>query len=335
MLRWAAAVLLLSVPASAGPGNTAANFLRVGVGARPVAMGEAYTALADDTHAVYYNPAGLAHLERQEVTMMHNKFFEGVHQQYAAYAYPHWKYGTFATALTMLSVQPFDAYTPQDQPDGRVTAQDLAVSVAWSREVPKLTGLSIGVAGKFINSRLATYNAQAGALDGGVLWRQSETDGLSLGFAVRNLGTPMTFIAEEFHLPVSAHAGAAYRAGVPLWDDASYTYVLEAVGARDRDPYVATGVEFRPVDEFAIRAGWRLNQDTGLGLSAGIGFRSLEKGFVADWFPELALDYAFVDHGRLENTHRVSVSFRFGVPKDEKREGATRKPPRFHHLIRY
>lgn len=332
----AAAALWLALPASAGsPGNTAANFLRVGVGARPVAMGEAYAALADDAHAVYYNPAGLAVLERQEVTLMHNKFFEGVSQQYGAYAYPHWKYGTFAAGFTLLTVEPFDAYTANDQPDGRVDAQDLAVSGAWARDVPGLKGLSIGVAGKIINSRLHTYSAQAGALDAGLLWRQDPHDGVSLAFAIRNLGTPMTFISEEFHLPVSAHAGLGYRAGVPMWDDASYTVVLEAVGGRDRDPYGAFGFEFRPVDEFALRAGWRQNQDSGIGVAGGIGFRSLEKGFVADWFPELSLDYAFVDYGRLEHTHRVSVSFRFGVPKDEKREGATRTPSRFHHLIRY
>jgi len=331
----AALALLLASPAFAGPGTTAANFLKVGVGARPIAMGEAYTALSDDAHAVYYNPAGLAFLDRQEVTLMHNKFVDGVHQQYGAYAYPHWKLGTFAAAFTMLNVTPFEAYTALDQPDGKVSATDLSAGVSWAREVPGLTGLSIGVAGKVINSRLATYSATAGALDGGVLWRQAENDGVSLGFAIRNAGTPMTFIAESFNLPLTAHLGAAYRGGIPLWDDASYTVTAEGVGSRDRDPYGAAGFEIRPVDEFALRAGWRMNMDTGFGIAGGIGFRSLEKGFVADWFPELGLDYAFVDNGRFDYTHRISVTFRFGVPKNEKREGATRRPPRFHHLIRY
>lgn len=336
MAPLAAAALLLALPASAaGPGTTAANFLKVGVGARPVALGEAYTALAEDVHAVHYNPAGLAVLERQEASFMYNKFFDGVSHQYGAYAYPHWKYGTFASAITMLTVQPFEAYTALDQPDGKVGASDLAVAAAWARDAPWFERVSVGVSGKFIHSRLASYDAQAGALDAGLLWRQADNDGWSLGFAVRNLGTPMTFIAESFHLPLSAHAGLGYRGGVPSWDDASYTLLLEAVGSRDRDPFGAAGFEFRPVDEFALRAGWRQNLDSGIGLSGGIGFRSLEKGFVADWFPELSLDYAFVDFGRLDHTHRVSVSFRFGVPKDEKREGATRKPPRFHHLIRY
>lgn len=336
MLRLAAALLLLAPPAfAAGAGTTAANFLKIGVGARPVAMGEAYTALADDAHAVHYNPAGLAVLERQEVTMMHNKYLEGIHEQFAAYAYPHWKYGTFAGAITMLNVTPFDAYTPLDQPDGKVSATDLAVAGAWARQLPLLEKVSVGVSGKFINSRLASYTASAGALDAGILWREAPDDGWTLGFAIRNIGSPMTFVAESFHLPLSAHAGIGYRGGVPGWDDASYTVLAEGVGRRDGDPYGAAGFEFRPVDAFSLRAGYLGRADTGLGLSGGIGFTSLEKGFVADWFPELSLDYAFVEFGRLSYTHRVSVSFRFGVPKDEKREGATRKPPKFHHLIRY
>lgn len=336
MAALAAAALLLALPAAAaGPGTTAANFLRLGVGARPVAMGEAYVALADDAHAVHYNPAGLAVLERQEVTVMHNKYLDGVHEQYGAYAYPHWKYGTFAGAFTMLNVTPFEAYTPLDQPDGKVSATDIAVAGAWARQLPLLERVSVGVSGKFINSRLATYSASAGALDAGILWREQPDDGWTAGFAIRNLGSPMTFISESFHLPLSAHAGLGYRGGVPGWDDASYTVMLEGSGRRDGDPYASAGFEFRPVDAFSLRAGYLSRADTGIGLSGGIGFTSLEKGFVADWFPELSLDYAFVEFGRLSYTHRISVSFRFGVPKDEKREGATRKPPKFHHLIRY
>lgn len=336
MRSLAAALLLCSAPAAAAPGTTAANFLKVGVGARPVALGETYTALSDDAHAIYYNPAGLAFLQRQEVATMHNKYFEGVHQQFAAYAYPHWKLGTYAAAFSMLTVTPFDAYTANDQPDGKVSARDMALHLAYARTVPFADRVAFGASGKFIHSKLASYSAASFALDGGLLWRQSEDDGWSAGVALRNVGAPMKFIDESFHLPLSGHVGLAYSGGAaPLWDDASWTLVLEGVGPRDRDPFGSLGFEFRPVDAFSLRAGWRQSQDAGIGIAGGIGFTSLEKGFVADWFPELTLDYAFVDHGRLEQTHRVSVTFRFGVPKEEKREGATRRAPRFHHLIRY
>ncbi|MBI3297442.1 MAG: PorV/PorQ family protein [Elusimicrobia bacterium] len=332
----AAVLLLAPLPALAGPGATAANFLKVGVGARPVALGEAYTALADDVNAVYYNPAGLAFLQRQEVTAMHNKFFDGVSQQFAAYAYPSVRFGTFSGAFMMLSVEPFDAYDNFDQRSGEVSAADLAGAAAWGFELPWPRNMAVGGSFKYIHSRLSSYTAQAAAVDLGMLWRQADDGGWSMGVAARNVGTDMRFISEAFPLPVSGHVGLAYRGGLaPVWADASYTFLVEGVGSRDRDPYAGVGLEFRPVDEFALRTGWRQSQDVGTGLSAGIGFRSLEKGFTGDWWPEVSLDYAFVDYGRLAATHRVSVTLRFGTPKDERREGAERRAPKFHNLIRY
>src|SRR4029077_8125627 len=40
-------------------GTSGAQFLKIGPGARPVGMGEAFTGVPDDIHAIYWNPAGL------------------------------------------------------------------------------------------------------------------------------------------------------------------------------------------------------------------------------------------------------------------------------------
>ena len=40
-------------------GTTIANFLKIGVGPRAVAMGSAFSAVANDASAVYWNPAGI------------------------------------------------------------------------------------------------------------------------------------------------------------------------------------------------------------------------------------------------------------------------------------
>ncbi len=51
-----------------GARQTEATFLDgLGAGARPMAMGSAYTAAADDLFAAYYNPAGLARLDRHQI----------------------------------------------------------------------------------------------------------------------------------------------------------------------------------------------------------------------------------------------------------------------------
>jgi hypothetical protein len=52
-------------------GTSSATFLRIGVGARAVGMGESFVAVANDPSAIYWNPAGLASLQRRELAVSH------------------------------------------------------------------------------------------------------------------------------------------------------------------------------------------------------------------------------------------------------------------------
>src|SRR5215831_18795257 len=50
-------------------GTSSATFLRIGVGARAVGMGETFVAVANDPSAIFWNPAGLASLQRRELAI--------------------------------------------------------------------------------------------------------------------------------------------------------------------------------------------------------------------------------------------------------------------------
>ena len=56
-------------------GTTAAPFLKIGVGARALAMGEAYTTLSEDATGLFWNPAGLAKLDALECQMVSRIYF--------------------------------------------------------------------------------------------------------------------------------------------------------------------------------------------------------------------------------------------------------------------
>ena len=54
------------------------TFLKIGVGAKAIGMGESQVADADDLYAIYWNPAGLAQLQRPQLGLMHNEWFDGL-----------------------------------------------------------------------------------------------------------------------------------------------------------------------------------------------------------------------------------------------------------------
>ena len=52
-------------------GGVPGAFLRLGVGARPLGLGNAFVAIAGDASATYWNPAGLTKLKRIELEVMY------------------------------------------------------------------------------------------------------------------------------------------------------------------------------------------------------------------------------------------------------------------------
>ncbi len=71
-----------------GPGTTGANFLKIGVGARAAAMGDAFTVIVDDSTSLYWNPAGLAKIEERQLSATYNMWFAGINQGYLGMSFP-------------------------------------------------------------------------------------------------------------------------------------------------------------------------------------------------------------------------------------------------------
>ena len=73
-------IVSVSAPSlyAGGPGSTGAVELKIPVGPRAIAMGQAFVAVADDANAVYWNPAGLNQLGGSEITAQYDVFIETV-----------------------------------------------------------------------------------------------------------------------------------------------------------------------------------------------------------------------------------------------------------------
>ena len=155
--------LILLLAAAAQAAETA-SYLDIGVGARGLGMGGAYTALADDAHSVYWNPAGLARLEKREVAASHSELGNSTRHDFLVYAHP-MSQAVVAAALTYLNQGTIAGRDAAGLPTGGYGASDAALAFAAGR---KTELVDVGVSVKYLRSHIAATEAQGLAVDAGV-----------------------------------------------------------------------------------------------------------------------------------------------------------------------
>ncbi|MBI3504988.1 MAG: PorV/PorQ family protein [Proteobacteria bacterium] len=309
--------LLCALPraarASGSPGTTTLDFLKIGLAPRPAGMGETFVGVADSVDTLSYNPAGLAFLDRQELSMMHHLYVLGVHQEYGAYAYPTDDLGTFSVGVNILRVQAFNSYDVNDQPTGKVSAQDNAFTGAYAYA---FNDIAVGFAGKYITSRLDDASVQTAAFDGGVLWKAHPR--IRVGASVLNIGPDVKYLQEAAPIPLTFKSGFSFQ--IPV-NTSRLILAADGTFPRDRAAYVNGGAEFEFNNLFTVRAGYKGNQDASNGLTLGFGIHLIHRSFgyyayaeYPRWLTDLQLDYAYVGMGDLGQTHRIGLSMKFGTP---------------------
>ena len=292
---------------AASPGTTAANFLKIPVGARPVGLGTAYTALADDVHSLEYNPSGLALLRQKEMALAHNQYAQGIVQEYLSYAHPLNSLGVLGLSLNSLRTKDIEAYDASDQPRGTVSASDMAMGIAWARTIfttqdtplSWIENCSVGAQIRYISERLAEVKGQGWAMDMGTTLK-TRFYGMKLGASLLQTGTRLKLEREAFPIASIFRLGWAWESVI----DPHYRLVMGADGIfpQDNNPYPALGMELWVWETLALRLGYRAKQDLGSGLSLGTGFKILH------W----EINYAFTDWDSFSNIHRIEVLWRFG-----------------------
>ncbi len=332
MLRLAAAAAALAAcaaPAWAAKiypsaGSTSAAFLKLGAGARALAMGGAFTSVCDP-YAAYWNPAGLACLPAERTLgFFHNDYFQGLGQEYLVYTAPASGGRALGVPLPSKGAWAFSLdyfYVPKDMErrsglyesdplspispvEGKFGASDAALGVSYAR--PLARGWAAGLTLKAVRQSVDNYSGAAAAADLGAArsfrWRGAS---LRAGAAVLNLGPGIKLDRERFGLPLSFRAGLSGR--LP---DSGALLSADVEKPVDNYPFLALGGEYPLTPRLAMRAGYRLRQHGNelggwSGFSAGAGVA----------FDRLSFDYAFTPFGDLGVAHRFSVQLRFGAAR--------------------
>ena len=324
-------------------GTTTANFLEIGIGSGPSAMGEAYVAVANDISSIYWNPAGLSYLTEPSALFMVQPWVADIDMLFAGGAFAIPKVGVFGIGITQLDYGEMDVTTLeyQDGTGEKFRATDMAATLTFSRKI--VSWFSFGSSLKYIRSNIWHSSANSFAVDLGVLvntkffsFTGNDKDGMNIGMSISNYGTRMKFDGIDIYQPVDISefeegnygdvAGQfrpsewelplIFRIGIalkPIVNNFSkVTIAVDALHPNNNSESINLGCamdnNIPGFGIFSLRGGVKaLYMDSPqYGYTGGLG---LEMFYVGN--RSLSIDYAYKSMGILGDVHAYTVGFSF------------------------
>ncbi len=299
-------------------GTSSATFLRIGVGARAEGMGESFVAVANDPTAIFWNPAGLASLQRREVQESHVEWPADIHYDHIAVVVPWARLGGSIGLQFGVLGTTIDETTDLD-PFGtgrQFNYTDVVAGVSYARRWTDklLVGAGVKYMHEDLGSQVGGPTSSAMLFDVGSIFYLG-LGSIRIATALTNFGSELrpsgTYVSpysgerrtyDGFDPPMTFRYGVAFE---PLENSTQrLTTSFEMNQPADNQLQAKSGLEWSYRHTFALRTGYNFNADQ-LKFSTGAGF-------TGD-FASLrgTLDYAYTDGGFLGAIHRVSLGVRF------------------------
>ncbi len=301
------------------------------IGARPAALSGAFAGRADDVHCLYYNPGGLPNIKSPEITAYYAKLFPGLSDQtnsgltFMGYVQPIKKdadWGVGGVGFTEFRVE--DLF------------RERTISFSYGRRlgIDKfiLNKLSVGLTLKTLERKFGenadTQNAFIGnnpsnrtglidpvfrngrtaralGMDVGAFYRYSKK--LSLGLTLANWNHPDVGLVQEDKVPMVTRIGASYKAPfLTATVDLTRRHFLD----KTPDHRLLMGAErswlMSRYGELSVRGGVGIGNRDFRQITMGMGYEM--NGIIFDYVFHIPMG-AMSDTG---NSHRLSLSFRFG-----------------------
>jgi hypothetical protein len=300
-------------------GTSSGSFLKIGVGARAVGLGESFVAVANDPSAIFWNPAGLASMQRQEAELNYVAWPGDVNYSHLGYVVPVQKFGgSLAFQLAVLSTEIDE--TTEFQPFGTGRSffySDALFGAAYARRWTDklLVGAGVKYLREDLGSDVGGPTTGAFLVDIGSIYY--------LGYGSVRIATSLCNFGSELK------PGGHYVSPVPPYETRTYdgfdpptvfrygvafepienehhrlTTSLEINQPADNAQLWKLGLEWTWLHRMALRSGYNFNADE-LKFSAGAGV------FATIGEKQATVDYAFTDGGFLGAVNRVSLGVRF------------------------
>ncbi|MFH0990690.1 MAG: PorV/PorQ family protein [bacterium] len=313
-------------------GTTAAQFLKIPVGAKAASMANTYSSVADNATAMYWNASGIAQLDRMQVSISHSSWLAGLTHAYAGIVIP--AGGKSAVGLSGIALQSGKIeQTTIERPEGTgvsYDALDFALGLTYARSMTEY--VDIGATVKYINQRIWSETAHTVAVDFGALLRTGFKD-LTIGLSFQNFGPGLSMAGrelirqldqdpastanpyvqtnlqtQEWDLPTSYRVSTSISLigdnGITQIPNSRFILALDAAHPTDNPEHYSIGGEYEFAGTIAIRGGYAFQTDEE-GLTLGVGLKLPVQGSI------FSFDYGYAAFGVLGSVQYVTLNVMF------------------------
>jgi len=268
--------------------------LRFDASAKVSALSGAYTGMAKDEQALFYNPAGLTQLYNGVFGLNHAEWLEDIRIDNIVYAQPILGRFSLAASLTHMWMPTLEGKDQYGNSTGSFEVSSSIAQIGLAFDLHR--NLSVGAALKYFQDNLAGYRATGLAYDAGIHLR-AIPNRLSLGLVVQNLGSPIRYDQKKQNIPMTYRGGIAIEL-VP----GSFVLSTDISKSIDTEFRYHLGATYTYQDMATLRVGNRFSAEQVILPSFGVGFLVQQ---------QFQIDYTFSNIQELGITHRVGLSFRF------------------------
>ncbi len=313
-------------------GTTAAKVLNIPVGSRALAMGGAFVSMANDATAMYWNPAGMAQLNKAEFVFMHSNWMADIKFDYVGLVIPLGLMGNLGINFTAMTMDEMDI-TTEYEPEGTGETFSAGSFVAGVSFAKNLTdNFAIGFTGKFISEKIWNCTAGGIAIDVGTLFT-TPFQGIRLGASISNFGQKMQILGDDllvqkdidgsiagnnesvgaylatdkFDLPLTMRIGLSKE--LIKNDFNCLTLSIDGLHPNDNTESINIGGEYSTLRNIvSLRAGAKAVglKDREDKFAVGIGFNYFMPGD-----RRIRIDYAYEQFEHLKDIHQFSLAVKF------------------------